>query len=164
MTLRPNTMNTFRTLVIALVGTALTLGFSAPASAHEALCPFCRMSVVQNTKEQDNEVVLKVGNKRIEYRCVTCVIKDQKRYRGDLVVYAPSEKVGEPVVLKRTGGKWTAPEGAVFLNAFKNHAQCAGLSRAFSSSAAFDAYVKKNPAPGAKPLGLDAFLAEVAKN
>jgi hypothetical protein len=91
------------------------------------------------------------------------VIKDQKRYKGDLVVYSPSEKVGEPVVLKRTDGKWTGPEGAVFLNTFKKHSECAELSRAFSSKAAFDKYVKDNKVADAKALSLSEFIALVTK-
>lgn len=140
-----------------------TMVLSTPAMAHEGDCPYCKLKLVQNTKEQDNEVVLKAGNKRIEYRCMYCVIKDQNRYKGDLVVYAPSEKVGEPVVLKRTAGKWTAPEGAVFINTFTKHAQCAELSRAFSNQAAFDTYVKKHNVQNAKALKLDEFLAVVTK-
>ncbi|MBX3110196.1 MAG: hypothetical protein KF743_13535 [Fimbriimonadaceae bacterium] len=147
--------------LVAIIG---AMGMTSIASAHEADCPYCKLKLVQNTKEQDNEVVVKVGNKRIEYRCLYCVIKDQKRYKGDLVVYSPSEKVGEPVILKRTAGKWSAPEGATFLNAFKKHGDCAALSRAFSSKSAFEAYLKKNPSAGAKPLTLDQFLAEVAKS
>jgi hypothetical protein len=149
---------------LALVAVVGAMGMTSIASAHEADCPYCKLKLVQNTKDQDNEVVVKVGNKRIEYRCLYCVIKDQKRYQGDLVVYSPSEKVGQPVILKRTGGKWSAPEGAVFLNTFKKHKDCAALSRAFSDKAAFDAYTKKNPSEGAKALTLDQFLAEVAKN
>jgi len=148
-------------ILVALVGTT---GMASIASAHEADCPYCKLPVVQNTEDQDNEVVLKAGNKRIEYRCLYCVIKDQKRYKGDLVIYSPSEKVGEPVILKRTSGKWTAPEGAVFVNAFKKHPDCATFSRAFSNVAAFDAYIAKNPVEGAKALTLEQFLAEVAKN
>lgn len=145
---------------LALIG---SLGLSSVASAHEADCPYCKMPVVQNTKDQDNEVVVKVGNKRIEYRCLFCVIKDQKRYKGDLVVYSPSEKVGEPVVLKRTEGKWSGPEGAVFLNTFKKHSECAALSRAFSSKAALDKYVKDNQVIDANALTLSEFIELVAK-
>jgi hypothetical protein len=149
---------------LALVAVIGAMGMTSIASAHEADCPYCKLKLVQNTKELDNEVVVKVGNKRIEYRCLYCVIKDQKRYKGDLVVYSPSEKVGAPVILKRTGGKWSAPEGAVFLSTFKKHKDCAALSRAFTNKAAFDSYIKKNPSEGAKALTLDQFLAEVAKN
>lgn len=145
-------------LLIAIFG-LVTLG-----AAHEADCPYCKLKLVQNTKELDNEVVLKAGNKKIEYRCLTCVFKDQTRYKGDLVIYAPSEKVGEPVILKRTGGKWTAPEGAVFLNTFKKHQECAELSRAFSSKEAFGIYVKAKNQPEAKPLTLEEFAAAAAKS
>ena len=144
-------------IVIAL------LGLMGASFAHEGDCPYCKMPRVQNTKDQDNEVVLKMGNKKIEYRCVFCVFKDQARYKSDLVVYAPSEKVGEPVVLKRTEGKWSAPEGTVFLNTFKKHADCAALSRAFTSREAFDAYVAKHQIADAKPLTLAEFLDVVNK-
>ena len=139
------------------------LATAASTPAHEGDCPYCKMKLVQNTKDQDNEVVVKFGNKRIEYRCVYCVIKDQGRYKMDLIVYAPSEKVGEPVVLKRTAGKWTAPEGSVFFNTFTKHASCAELSRAFSTKEAFAAYAKKHCAETAKPLTLEEFLTLVNK-
>lgn len=142
---------------------ALIFVLAIPAIAHEADCPYCKMKLVQNTKELDNEVVLKAGNKKIEYRCLYCVFKDQGRYKGDLVVYAPSEKVGEPVILKRTEGKWTAPEGAVFLNTFKEHVDCAALSRAFSSKEAFAKYVQAKGQPDAKAMTLDEFIAAVNK-
>lgn len=148
---------------IALVAILGGLSLTSTASAHEAECPYCKMKLVQNTKQQDNEVVVKFGNKRIEYRCLYCVVKDQKRYRSDLIVYAPSEKVGEPVVLKRTDGKWTAPEKAVFLNTFKKHADCAELSRAFSSREAFDKYVADHKVADAKALSLTEFIEQVNK-
>lgn len=141
----------------------LGLALSTVAFAHEGDCPYCKMPLVQNTKEQDNEVVVKFGNKRIEYRCLYCVVKDQKRYKSDLIVYAPSEKVGEPVVLKRTDGKWTASEKAVFLNTFKKHADCAALSRAFSSREAFDKYVADHKVTDAKALSLTEFIEQVNK-
>lgn len=141
----------------------ITLVLSSFAFSHEGDCPYCKMPLVQNTKDQDNEVVVKFGNKRIEYRCIYCVFKDQKRYKSDLVVYAPSEKVGEPVVLKRTEGKWSAPEGAVFLNTFKKHSDCAELSRAFSSKAAFEKYVADKKILDAKPLTLAEFIELVTK-
>lgn len=147
---------------LALFAAVGALGLSSIAFAHEGECPYCKIKLVQNTKDQDNEVVLKVGNKRIEYRCVYCVFKDQKRYQGDLVVYAPSEKKGEPVILKRTGGKWSAPDGAVFINTFKKHVDCSMLSRAFTNKAAFDAYVKAQDISGAKALTLAEFSEVVA--
>ncbi len=148
---------------LALLAVLGTLGMSTMASAHEGDCPYCKLKLVQNTKEQDNEVVLKTGNKRIEYRCVYCVFKDQKRYKGDLVVYAPSEKVGEPVVLKRTAGVWTAKEGTVFLNTFKNHTDCSALSRAFSSKEALAAYAKKHNVKEVQSLSLTQLIEAINK-
>lgn len=158
-------MNTFNTLskLMAALAVLVMLGLAPVARAHEGDCPYCKLKLVQNTKDQDNEVVLKTGNKRIEYRCLFCVIKDQGRYKGDLVVYAPSEKVGEPVILKRTAGKWSAPEGAVFLNTFKSHNDCSALSRAFSNRAAFDKYIHANGQHDAKALTLDELIAVITK-
>lgn len=146
--------------IFAIIG---GLGFITPAMAHDADCPYCKLKLVQNTKDQDNEVVLKTGNKKIEYRCLYCVFKDQGRYKADLIVYAPSEKVGEPVVLKRTAGKWTAPEGTVFLNTFSKHADCAALSRAFSSKTALEKYAHAQKQHEAKPLTLEQFIEAVNK-
>lgn len=148
---------------LALFAVLGGLGLAPIASAHEGDCPYCKLKLVQNTKEQDNEVVLKTGNKRIEYRCLYCVIKDQGRYKGDLIVYAPSEKVGEPVVLKRTNGKWVVPEGAVFLNTFKKHVDCSALSRAFSSRAAYDENVAKHKIEDAKALTFAELTEAITK-
>lgn len=138
------------------------------AVAHEVPCPFCGLKTVQATKTQDNEVVLRFGKKRIEYRCVYCAIADAGKYDGDLVIYAPSETKGNPVLVTRTGGKWATvkeadgklvpEEGVVFLNAFKDHAHCATLSRAFHTKEALAKYVKD-----AKPLSLEE-LVEVTKH
>lgn len=155
-------MNAIRNiLALFLIAAAMAVSI-LPASAHDADCPFCKLKLVQNTDKQDNEVVVKFGNKRIEYRCVYCVFADQKRYKSDLIVYAPSEKVGEPIVLKRTGGAWSAPDGTVFLNTFKKHKECAGQSRAFRSKAALESYAKANGIENAKHLTLKEML-DVAK-
>ncbi len=153
-------MNTFAKLALV---SSLTLGIVTMASAHEGECPYCKLKLVQNTKDQDNEVVVKFGNKRIEYRCVWCVVKDAGRYKNDLVVYAPSEKVGEPVVLKRTDGKWSAPANTVFLNTFKKHVDCCAQARAFATKDGFDKYVAAQKLDGAKPYSLDEFVTMVAK-
>ena len=135
------------------------------ALAHEVPCPLCGLKVVQSTKKQDNEVVLRFGNKRIEYRCVYCALADAKKYDGDLFVYAPSETKGQPVILRRKAGAWAVvridgeeivPAEAVFLNAFESHKGCAMLSRAYHTQAGFD----KDAPKGAKSLTLEAMLAK----
>ncbi|MBC8142462.1 MAG: hypothetical protein H7Y38_13590 [Armatimonadetes bacterium] len=133
-----------------------------PAFAHEAPCPRCRIKLTQNTPTQDNEVVLRLGRKRIEYKCVYCAMADvaEKYGDADVTILAPSEKKGQPVELTRTAGKWNAPEGTVFVGVKASHAICQVTYRTFTNKAAFDTYVAANKAklPGAKPLTLDQML------
>ena len=42
-----------------------TVGMPAVSLGHEGDCPYCKMPLVQNSKDHDNEVVVKFGNKRI---------------------------------------------------------------------------------------------------
>lgn len=144
------------------------------ALAHEVPCPVCGLKVVQNTKTMDNEVVLRYGKKKIEYRCVYCAIADARKYDGDVIVYAPSEAKGKPVLLQRAAGKWSAvkeadgklvpEEGVVFINDFKSHAKCAALSRAFHTKEAFDKYVAANKVTDAKALTLDQMVEVATKS
>lgn len=137
-----------------------------PAMAHETQCPYCRLDVVQDTTQQDNEVALKYGRKRIEYRCVYCALAQAKSdYQGDVTILAPSEIKGKPVVISRTGGKWSvSPESAFFTGAKVNHQQCQTSYRAFSSRTAAEAYLQEHQdvLNDAKPLTLTE-MAEMAK-
>lgn len=135
-----------------------------PLMAHEAKCPHCELDVVQNTATQDNEVALKYGKKRIEYRCVMCAIADgNKSYKGDLTVLAPSEIKGKPVEIVRKDGKWSAPDGIVVLGQKVKHRYCQTGYRVFTTKAAFDAHVQKNKVTlkDAQPITL-AQLVEIA--
>lgn len=129
-----------------------------PVMAHETQCPYCRLDVVQDTAQQDNEVALKYGRKRIEYRCVYCALAQAKSdYTGDVTILAPSEIKGKPVVISRTGGKWSVtPEAAVFSRQKVNHQQCQMGYRAFSTQPAFEAYAQKHAdlLKDARPLKL----------
>lgn len=143
----------------ALVGVAGPV--LRPAMAHEGKCPVCKLDVPQDTKEQDNEVALKSGRKRIEYRCVFCALSDSKSYTGDVTILAPSDVQGKPVMLMRKEGKWSSiPETAVFLGQKVNHRQCQLGYRTFTGKAAFDAWVHKNHEllGDAKPLTLPQML------
>ena len=146
--------------ILAVLG---TMGITSIASAHDADCPYCKLKLKQATKKMDYEVVVKVGNKKVEYRCAYCAIADAKRYKSDLVVYMPSEKKGEPIIVKRKDGVWSAPEGAVFLNGFKKHADCADLSRAFTSKEAMAKYSTAMSVEDPKALDVDAFVKLVTK-
>jgi hypothetical protein len=129
-----------------MLGLATLTFAGAPLQAHEADCPFCSLPVVQDTAEQTNEVALRYGRKRIEYRCVFCALKEaHTEYSGDLSILAPAEDKNAPVVLTRQGNKWSAdPQNAVFAAQKANHKVCQITYRAFASRAAFDAYVKKH--------------------
>ncbi len=134
--------------------------------AHEAKCPHCELDLTQNTPEQDNEVVLKFGKKRIEYKCVLCAIADaEKSYMGDLTVLAPTEIKGKPVEIIRKDGKWAAPESTVFIGHKVKHRYCDRGYRAFTSRAAFDGHVQKNKGilRDAQPIGLEE-MVQVSKN
>ena len=158
---------TRRGFVTAALAGLMSLGSLAlrPAVAHEATCPVCKLDVVQDTEKLDNEVALKFGRKRIEYRCVYCALQDAKNFNGDLTILAPSELKGKPVLLTRTGGQWkVAPETAVFVGQKVNHRSCQVGYRALTTKAAFDQWVHANHEllNGAKPLTLKE-MVELAK-
>jgi hypothetical protein len=145
-------------LLSALGATVLPV---LPAMAHEGKCPVCKLDVPQDTKDQDNEVALKSGRKRIEYRCVFCALSDAKSYTGDITVLAPSDVQGKPVLLSRQGDKWSVtPDTAVFVGEKVNHRDCQTGYRAFTTRSAFDAWVKKNHTllGDAKPLSLQQMV------
>jgi hypothetical protein len=133
---------------LPLAALLATTSFSSLVFAHEAPCPYCDMTITQDTPEQDNETVLKFGRKRIEYKCVYCALAEAKTEyaEGDLSILAPSEKKGQPVVLKRTGGIWAAtPATAAFVvNTPLKHKACAAQARAFHTEAAAKEYATKN--------------------
>jgi len=145
----------------AVLGATVAGPALRPALAHEAKCPVCKLDVVQDTDKQDNEVALKSGRKRIEYRCVYCALSDAKSYTGDLTILAPSEIKGKPVTLARKDGKWSAsPETAVFVGHKVNHRQCQTGYRALTTQAAFEKWVHANHEllKEAKPLSLPQML------
>ncbi len=149
----------------ALLGGAVLNSDQRPALAHEAKCPVCKLDVVQDTDKLDNEVALKFGRKRIEYRCVWCALTDAKTYKGDVTILAPSEIKGKPVLLTRKGGTWSvAPETAVFVGHKVSHRSCELGYRALTTQVAFQKWVEANPAllKDAKPLNLEQML-ELAK-
>lgn len=152
--------------VLSVLSTAVLGAGLSPrvAFAHETPCPYCKMKVAQDTATQDNEVALRYGRKRIEYKCVWCAVADVNRstYKdSDVTILAPSEKKSQPVEIMRMGGKWMAPAGTVFLGVKASHKICQNTYRAFTNKAAFDAYVAKNQATvkGAAPLTLDQLVA-----
>lgn len=156
--------NPFRVFVLPLL---LVVGFlatlSTPASAHETDCPYCKLKVVQDTPEADNEVILRLGNKRIEYRCVLCAVAEAKtKYKTkDVTILAPSNVKGKPVTITKKGSDWTVvPANATFVFAKGSHAECQDRYRSLLDGKDFDSYVTKKGLTGAKPLTFKELLEE----
>ena len=146
---------------VAAIAVSIAGAIIRPAGAHEAKCPVCKLDVVQDTDKLDNEVALKSGRKRIEYRCVYCAVNDAKSYTGDITVVAPSEVKGKPVLLSRKEGKWSvAPETAVFVGQKVNHRSCQVGYRALTTKDAFEKWQHANHEllKDAKPLTLQQML------
>ena len=143
----------------SLIGTVMT-----PAIAHETKCPYCKLPVVQDTKELDNEVLLRVGNKRIEYRCVMCAFAQSKaKFKGDLTILAPTNVKGKKVTITRKSGQWSAdPSTVVFVYQKGDHKQCQELYRAVPDEKTAAAYAKNKGFNDAKFLTL-AQMIEVSK-
>ncbi len=160
-------MNRSRRLFVSVGLLSVASGFfAAPVLAHETDCPRCKLKVVQDTGNQDNEVALRYGRKRIEYRCVGCAVAEVEKgtYKNsDLTVLAPSETKGKPIPLTRTEGKWQAPKGTVFVGVNAGHDVCHKTYRAFVNQAAFDTYIKQHKElKEAKSLTVEQ-LVEAAK-
>ena len=146
----------------ALLTTGLVGAMATPAAAHETKCPYCQLPVVQDTKDLDNEVLLRLGNKRIEYRCVMCAVAQAKtKYKGkDLTIVAPSTVKGKLVTITKKGDTWTSsPANAVFVFQKGNHSQCQDLYRAAADDSAAMAWMSKKGLKDAKHLSLKELVA-----
>lgn len=146
----------------ALLGVLMAAGVGPrPVFAHEAKCPICSLDVPQDTTQQDNEVAIRSGRKRIEYRCVSCALHDAVTYKGDITVLAPSDVKGQPVLLTRKDGSWSStPANVLFVGQKVPHASCPLGYRVFTTRAAFDAWTHKNHAllGDATPLSLPQMI------
>lgn len=129
---------------VGILSILLAVGWVNFGRTHEAKCPHCELDLTQDTPEQDNEVALKYGKKRIEYKCVMCAIADaEKSYKGDLTILAPNEFKGKPIEIVRKDSLWSAPDSTVFIGHKIKHRYCERGYRAFTTIAAFNAHVEK---------------------
>ncbi len=154
------------TLQVGIFSILLAAGWVSSARTHEAKCPHCQTDVAQDTPEQDNEVALMYGKKRIEYRCVMCAIADaEKSYKGDLKILAPSDVKGKPIEIVRKDSLWSAPDSTVFIGYKIKHRYCDRGYRAFTNIAAFKVHVEKYKVQlkDAKPVTLTE-IVQIAKS
>lgn len=136
-------MKITKTTRVLLLAAALMapLAASTRAMAANAKCPECEMP-----NEKGTAVTLKQGSKSTMYRCTFCALDQAKNdIKGDLTIFAPTEKAGRNIVIKRVRGKWYSTPGAAFVAAAKmRHRVCPETFRAFSTRAAAQNYIAKN--------------------
>jgi hypothetical protein len=90
-------------------------------------------------------------------RCALCARDMAAQSKGRAILHIPTEDPARTLVLisDERGNLSTDLTGVVFLEADGGHPKCADWSRAFTSRAAFDAYLKAHPEyAGARPLTL----------
>jgi hypothetical protein len=90
-------------------------------------------------------------------RCALCARDMAAQVRGRAILRLPTEDPWRKLVLlsDERGNLTTTTPDVVFLEAERGHPRCADWSRAFTSRAAFDAYLKAHPEyAGARPLTL----------
>lgn len=158
-----NSINKIKSFVngmglIAVLSGGILFASATRAMAHDTKCPYCQMAVIQDTKDQDNEVALKYGNKKIEYRCVMCAIAHAKtRYKdkADLTIVAPSPIKDKKVTIARKNGVWSSsPADAMFVFQKGGHDKCQELYRSAPDKASADAWIAKSKLKDAKILNL----------
>src|ERR671933_184125 len=91
-------------------------------------------------------------------RCPLCARDMAAETKGRAILHIPTEDPARPLVAisDEQGNLKGGLPGVVFLEREGSHAGCDGWSRAFTSRAAFDEYVKANPEfAGAKPLSFE---------
>lgn len=143
--------------------TVAALLVAAMAAAQN--CTHCGFPVIEENGKKLLFTV-KTGGKSYPVRCALCARDLAAQYQGAAEIVAPTEDPTRPLILKSDEkGDWTAnlPE-VVFLEQEGDHALCSKWSRAFTSKAAFDAYVEANPQyKDAKALPLSEWSAKEGK-
>jgi hypothetical protein len=120
-------------------------------------CHHCSMPLWEGKDEWRNPTVSAEGW-TMRVRCPLCARDMSAETKGRAILRIPTEDPDRllVVVSDEQGNLKGGLPGAVFLEKEDSHAGCDGWSRAFTSRAAFDAYVKGNPAfADAKPLSFD---------
>ena len=99
-------------------------------------------------------------------RCALCARDMAAQAKGKAILTIPTEDPNRPLVLfsDEEGNFTTDMTDVVFLEDEGGHAGCSEWSRAFTSRAAFDAFVKTDEKyKDAKPLGLKEWSEKEGK-
>lgn len=131
----------FFTVVLALM-TFTAFMTSIPAQAANKMCPYCAMPM----GAPSTQVWLQSGSKKVAYRCVFCAVAEAKtEYKGNLSIQAPTENSKKPLIIKRTGGRWSLNQkSAAFVGKNISHKNCPTGYHAFTSSAAAKRYIAQH--------------------
>lgn len=130
-------------IVVLSIMTFTAFMTSIPAQAANRMCPYCAMPL----GAPSTQVWLRSGSKRVAYRCVYCAVSEAKtEYKGNLSIQAPTENSKKPLIIKRTGGRWSVNiKGASFVGNMKvSHKSCPTSEHAFTSSAAAKKYIAQH--------------------
>ena len=131
-------------------------------------CHHCSMPLPEEALSWKMSTITSQGV-TMQARCALCARDYALETPGSAIVQIPTENPARSVVLitDDKGEYWTRNENEkniVFLEAEASHAGCSEWSQAFSSRAAFDAWVAANPEyKGAKPLTLAAWWQKQGK-
>jgi hypothetical protein len=119
-----------------------------------AECHHCSMPLWDGAEAWRNPTVTAEGWS-MRVRCALCARDMAAETKGRAILHLPTEDPLRPVVVlsDEQGNLKTSVTQAVFLEVEASHAGCEHWSRAFTTRAAFDAYVQANPKlAGAKAL------------
>ena len=122
-----------------------------------AECHHCSMPLWEGADAWRNPTVTAEGWS-MRVRCPLCARDMAAETKGRAILRIPTENPERVVVVigDERGELKTATPGILFLENEGSHAGCDEWSRAFSTRAAFDAYVKQHPELAkAKPLTFD---------
>ena len=109
-------------------------------------CHHCSMPLWEGADAWRNPTVTAEGWS-MRVRCALCARDMAAETKGRAILHLPTEDPLHPVVVlsDEQGNLTTSTPGVVFLEQEASHAGCEHWSRAFTSRAAFDAYLQANP-------------------
>ncbi|MBC8103462.1 MAG: hypothetical protein H7Z41_12865, partial [Cytophagales bacterium] len=128
-------------------------------------CHHCSMPLPEGKEAWKASSVTAQGI-TMRVRCALCARDWSAETQGSSILHLATEDPSRPVVViaDDRGDYWTSATGAVFLEQEASHAGCSEWSQAFTSRAAFDAFIAANPErKGAKALTLKAWWEREGK-
>jgi hypothetical protein len=120
-------------------------------------CAHCSMPLPEGPSDAWRAPTVTADGWSMRVRCALCARDMAAQAKGRVILRIPTEDPARKLVLisDEEGNFSSETPGALFLEKEGSHAGCDDWSRAFTSRAAFDAYVKANPRyAGARPLTL----------